>query len=111
MGTKAHRRVSTEEAIGSIKPGDMVFIEGTSGEPRTLVDALVADHVRLKGTHILDSRVIPGSPYAKLTDYFHIITMHVNPDYREPVQKGIVDFLPVALTQTPKLFTDRKSVV
>jgi 4-hydroxybutyrate CoA-transferase len=82
----------------------MVFIEGTSGEPRTLVDALAADHVRLKGTHILDSRVIPNSPYAKLTDYFHIITMHVNPDYREAVQKGTVDFLPVALTQTPKLF-------
>ena len=104
MGTKAQRRVSAEEAIRAIKPGDMVFIEGTSGEPRTLVDALAADHVRLKGTHILDSRVIPGSPYAKLTDYFHIITMHVNPDYREAVQKGIVDFLPVALTQTPKLF-------
>ena len=104
MGTKAQRRVSAEEAIRAIKPGDMVFIEGTSGEPRTLVDALVADHKRLKGTHILDSRVIPGSPYAKLTDYFHIITMHVNPDYRDAVHKGIVDFLPVALTQTPKLF-------
>ena len=104
MGTKAQRRVSAEEAIRAIKPGDMVFIEGTSGEPRTLVDALAADHKRLKGTHILDSRVIPGSPYAKLTDYFHIITMHVNPDYRDAVHKGIVDFLPVALTQTPKLF-------
>ena len=104
MGIKAQRRVSAEEAIRAIKPGDMVFIEGTSGEPRTLVDALAADHMRLKGTHILDSRVIPGSPYAKLTDYFHIITMHVNPDYRDAVQKGIVDFLPVALTQTPKLF-------
>ncbi len=68
MGTKAQRRVSAEEAIRTIKPGDMVFIEGTSGEPRTLVDTLAADHKRLKGTHILDSRVIPNSPYAKLND-------------------------------------------
>lgn len=104
MATKAQRRVSAEEAIRAIKPGDMVFIEGTSGEPRTLVDALAADHVRLKGTHILDSRVIPNSPYAKLLDYFHVITMHVNPDYRDPVKNGTADFLPVALTQTPKLF-------
>ena len=104
MATKAQRRVSAEEAIAAIKPGDMVFIEGTSGEPRTLVDALAADHVRLKGTHILDSRVIPNSPYAKLLDYFHVITMHVNPDYRDPVKNGTADFLPVALTQTPKLF-------
>ena len=105
MGDKAHRKVSAQEAIAAIKPGDMVYIEGTCGEPRTLVDALVEDKQRLKGTHILDSRVIPGSPYAKLTDFFHIITLHVNPDLREGVQNGIVDFLPVSLTQTPSLFS------
>ncbi|MEA1959561.1 MAG: acetyl-CoA hydrolase/transferase C-terminal domain-containing protein [Chloroflexota bacterium] len=105
MTGEAPRIVSAAEAIGAIKPGDMVFIEGTSGEPRTLVDALAEDHKRLKGTHLLDSRVIPNSPYAKLTDYFHIITIHVNPDLRDGVQKGYVDFIPVALTQTPKLFT------
>jgi len=105
VGDKAHRKVSAAEAIAAIKPGDMVFIEGTCGEPRTLVDALVEDKQRLKGTHLLDSRVIPGSPYANLTDFCHIITMHVNPDLREGVQNGTVDFLPVSLTQTPSLFT------
>lgn len=105
MGDKPHRKVSAAEAIGVIRPGDMVFIEGTCGEPRTLVDALVEDKERLKGTHLLDSRVIPGSPYAALTDYFHIITMHVNPDLREGVSDGTIDFLPVSLTQTPSLFT------
>lgn len=105
MGNKPHRKVSAPEAIGVIKPGDMVFIEGTCGEPRTLVDALVEDKERLKGTHLLDSRVIPGSPYASLTDFFHIITMHVNPDLRKGVEDGTIDFLPVSLTQTPSLFT------
>ena len=105
MGDRAHREVSAAEAIAAIEPGGMVFIEGTCGEPRTLVDALVDDKERLKGTHLLDSRVIPGSPYAGLTDYFHIVTMHVSPDLREGVQNGTVDFLPVSLTQTPSLFT------
>ncbi|MCK4363028.1 MAG: 4-hydroxybutyrate CoA-transferase, partial [Dehalococcoidia bacterium] len=105
MGDKPHRKVSAAEAIGVIRPGDMVFIEGTCGEPRTLVDALVEDRERLKGTHLLDSRVIPGSPYAALTDFFHIITMHVNPDLRSGVEDGTIDFLPVSLTQTPSLFT------
>lgn len=105
MGSKAHRTVSAAEAISAIKPGDMVFIEGTCGEPRTLVDALVDDRKRLKGTHLLESRVIADSPYAALTDYFHIITMHVSPDLREGVQDGTIDFIPVSLTQTPALFT------
>jgi 4-hydroxybutyrate CoA-transferase len=105
VGNRAHREVSAAEAIAAIDPGGMVFIEGTCGEPRTLVDALVDDKKRLKGTHLLDSRVIPGSPYAGLTDYFHIVTMHVSPDLREGVQNGTVDFLPVSLTQTPSLFT------
>ena len=105
MGDKPNRKVGASEAIGVIRPGDMVFIEGTCGEPRTLVDALVEDRERLKGTRLLDSRVIPGSPYAALTDFFHIITMHVNPDLRKGVEDGTIDFLPVSLTQTPSLFT------
>lgn len=105
MGDKSPPTVSAAEAIAAIKPGDMVFIEGTCGEPRTLVDALVEDKERLKGIHILDSRVIPDSPYAPLIDYFHIITMHVNPDLRQGVKNGTIDFLPVSLTQTPSLFT------
>ena len=88
MGNRPHHTVDAAEAIGAIKPGNMVFIEGTTGEPRTLVDALVEDRQRLKGTHLLDSRVIPGSPYASLTDFFHIITMHVNPDLRKGVMDG-----------------------
>ena len=105
MGGKPHRTVSAAEAIAAISPGDMVFIEGTCGEPRTLVDALVDDKDRLKGTHLLDSRVIAGSPYASLTYFFHIITMHVSPDLRKGVAEGTIDFLPVSLTQTPSLFT------
>jgi 4-hydroxybutyrate CoA-transferase len=105
VGGKPHCTVSAAEAIEAVRPGDMVFIEGTCGEPRTLVDALVEDKDRLKGTHLLDSRVIAGSPYASLTDFFHIITMHVSPDLRKGVTEGTMDFLPVSLTQTPSLFT------
>ena len=88
---KPHRKVSAEEAIRAIRPGDTVYIEGGCGEPQTLVEALVEDKERLKGTHLLDSRVLPGSKYAKLTDYFHIITFHVSSDLIEGVKSGAVD--------------------
>ena len=102
---KPHHKVSAEEAIRAIKAGDTVFIEGTCREPQTLVEALVEDKERLKGTHLLDSRVMPGSIYAKLTDYFHIITFHVSSDLIEGVKSGVVDFLPIRLIQISSLFT------
>lgn len=102
---KLHHKVSAEEAIRAVKPGDTVYIEGGTSEPQTLVEALVEDKERLKGAHLLDSRVLPGSKYAKLTDYFHIITFHVSSDLIEGVKSGVVDFLPVRLIEIPSLFT------
>jgi 4-hydroxybutyrate CoA-transferase len=101
--SKSHRKTSAEEAIGAIKPGDTVYIEGGTGEPQTLVEALVRDKERLKGIRILDSRVLPGSKYAQLTDYFHIVTFHVSSDLVEGVKNGVVDFLPAKLTQIASL--------
>ena len=100
---KLHRKVSAEEAIKAIQPGDTIYIEGGTGEPQTLVEALVEDKQRLRGCQILDSRVLPGSKYAKLTDYFHIITFHVSPDLVEGVKRGVVDFLPARLIQIASL--------
>jgi len=101
---RTHHKVSAQEAIGVIKAGDTVFIEGLCSEPQTLVEALAEDKERLKGTHILESRFLPNAPYAKLTDYFHITTFHVSPDLVEGVKSGVVDFLPARLTQIPSLF-------
>ena len=101
---KSHLKVSAQEAIRAIKPGDMVYLEGLCSEPQTLIEALIEDKQRLKGTRLLDSRVLPSSKYANLTDYFHIITLHVNSDLIEGVKNGTVDFLPANLTQTPSLF-------
>jgi 4-hydroxybutyrate CoA-transferase len=102
---KPHHKVSAEEAIRAIKAGDTVYIEGATSEPQTLVEALVDDKERLKGTHLLDSRVLPGSKYAKLTDYFHIITFHVSSELIEGVKSGVVDFLPARLIEIASLFT------
>lgn len=107
---KAHRKVTAGEAIRAIQPGETVFIEGGTGEPQTLVEALVEDKQRLKGTQILDSRVLPGSKYAKLTEWFHIITFHVSPDLVDGVRKGTVDFLPAKLTQIASLLGSYLSI-
>lgn len=96
--------VNAEQAIGAIAPGSTVFIGESCGEPQTLVDALVNDRERLKGTRLLESRRIPGSRYARLYDYFRIVSFHVNPDIRELIRTGKADFLPLRLSEMPTLF-------
>ncbi len=98
--------VTAQEAINAIKPGSIIFVGESCGEPQTLVEALVEAKERLKGSHIVDSRRITGSKYAQLYDYFHIITLHVTPDNQEAVHRRKVDFLPVRLSEAHTLFHD-----
>ena len=74
------------------------------GEPQALVEALVEDRERLKGTRIVESRRIPGAKYAQSYDYFHIVTFHVTSDHRETIRSGMADFLPIKLSELHVLF-------
>ena len=96
--------VSAQEAIRAIRPGSTVFIGESCGEPQTLVEALVEDRERLKGTHIIESRRMDGSKYARFCDYFHILTFHLTSDHREAVRSGKADFLPIKLSELHTLF-------
>ena len=96
--------VSAEEAIGTIKSGSTVFVGESCGEPQTLVEALVEDRERLKGTRIVESRRMAGSKYARFSDCFHIVTFHVTSDNREAIRSGKADFLPIKLSELHALF-------
>jgi 4-hydroxybutyrate CoA-transferase len=98
------QRVSAQEAIRAIKPGSTILISEACGEPQTLIEALVEEKERLKGTRLVEARRIVGSKYASLYDYFHIISVHVTPDTRELVRLGKVDFLPLKLSEAHTLF-------
>ncbi|MFH1032543.1 MAG: acetyl-CoA hydrolase/transferase C-terminal domain-containing protein [Chloroflexota bacterium] len=96
--------VSAREAIKAIKPGSTALISEACGEPQTLIEALVEDKERLKGTRLIEARRIVGSKYAWLSDYFRIISIHITPDTRELVRLGKADFLPVKLSEAHTLF-------
>ncbi|MBI2869103.1 MAG: 4-hydroxybutyrate CoA-transferase [Chloroflexi bacterium] len=98
------QQVSAREAIAQIRPGSTILIGESCGEPQTLIEALVADKERLKGSRIIECRRITGSSYAPLCDYFHITTMHVTPDYRDAVHGCRADFLPIRLAEAHAFF-------
>ena len=97
--------VSAQEAIKAIKPGSTVFIGESCGEPQTLVEALIANKEKLKGTCILDSRRFAGSKYALLGDYFEIISFQLAPDTYKVAHSGKIDFLPLKLSEMHRLFS------
>lgn len=96
--------VSAQEAIKAIKPGSTVFIGESCGEPQTLVEALIANREKLRGTRILDSRRFTGSKYAPLNDYFEIISFQLAPDTYKAAHSGKIDFLPLKLSEMHRLF-------
>ena len=95
---------SASEAIAAIKPGSVIFMGESCGEPPTLVEALIEDKERLKGSRIIECRRAPWAELAPIHDYFHVITLHVTPDSREWVRLGRNSFLPVKLSEAYALF-------
>ena len=99
-----HKSVSASEAIAAIKPGSTIIIGESCGEPQTLLEALIEDKERLKGSRLIECRRITGSRYAELFDYLHIITLHTMADLRDAISAGKADFLPVKLSELYTLF-------
>ena len=96
--------VSASEAIRATEPGCTVFLGESCGEPQTLVEALVADRERLRGTRILDSRRINGSQLLPFCDYFKVISFQFAADTSKAAEKGLVDHLPLKLSEIHRLF-------
>lgn len=98
------RFVSAQEAIRAIEPGCTVFLGESCGEPQTLVEALVEDRERLRGTRVLDSRRINGSKLLPFCDYFRVISFQFAADISKAAEKGLVDHLPLKLSEMHRLF-------
>lgn len=102
--------VSAQQAISAIEPGGTVFLGESCGEPQTLVEALVEDRERLRGTRILDSRRINGSKLIPFCDYFKVVSFQFAADIARAAEKGIVDHLPLKLSEMHRLFLPESPV-
>src|SRR5436190_4263279 len=97
------RRVSADEAVSVVRPGDKVFVGSACATPRTLVGAL--EELRRPGVvlvHFLLNRVDTGDPPE--TAYRHRV-FYVGTNERDllgPTRK--VEYLPLSLADVPRLF-------
>lgn len=101
-----NRIVSPQEAVQIIKSGDKVFIHSAAATPSVLVNAMTERASELRDVEILSIHTEGPVPYAeeKYKDNFIINTFFVGSNLRKHVQSGRASYIPVFLSEIPRLF-------
>ncbi|SDD87283.1 acetyl-CoA hydrolase/transferase family protein [Riemerella columbipharyngis] len=104
-----HRYVSAEEAISVIKSGDKIFLHGSACTPNFLVDELARQANRLKNVELVSITVQGNVECAKpqYADSFHINSLFVSTPVRNAVNGGNGDYVPIFLSEIPRLFKSK----
>jgi 4-hydroxybutyrate CoA-transferase len=100
------RIVSAEEAVSVVKSGDRVFIHSVAAAPQRLVDALTARAGELRVVEIVSLHTEGRAGYAapEHAKSFRVNALFVGANVRKAVDEGRADYMPVFLSDIPKLF-------
>ena len=100
------RRVTTaEEAVGSIRSGDRVWIHPGCNTPKRLVDAMVDRADQLENVEVVHLLTLADAPYADpgMEGHFRHRAMFTGGNVRDAVNEGRADFVPIHLHEVPGL--------
>ncbi len=99
--------ISGEEAVKAIKPGHRVFIHGGAATPQHLLRKMVDRASELFDVELVSISLQGEAPFAdkKYKDNFRINALFVSQNVREAVNDGRGDYIPVFLSEIPKLFS------
>ena len=98
--------VTAEEAVKVIKSGDRVYIHTAAMAPQVLIDAMVARADELENVNIVHLHTEATAPYLKpeLEHAFKLDSFFVGANARKATQQGMADYVPIFLSEVPKLF-------
>lgn len=101
--------LSGEEAVRIIHSGQRVFVQGGAATPQYLLRCLMARASELREVELV-SISLQGSGSIASEDYkdsFYINSLFVSPNIRHAVQEGRGDYIPVFLSEIPRLFREK----
>ena len=101
-----HRRaVSADEAIAHVRSGSRIFLHGASATPSLLVEAL-ARRDDLSDVTLYHLHTSGPAPFAErgLEGRIRSVSLFTGPLLRDPIAEGRADFIPVFLSDIPRLF-------
>ncbi len=100
------RVVSGAEAVEGIESGQQIYLQCAAATPSVLLDALVA-----RAAELADVRVVhlhcegPGPHLApEMAPHFRHRALFIGPNARAAVEEGRADYVPVFLSDVPRLF-------
>jgi acyl-CoA hydrolase/RimJ/RimL family protein N-acetyltransferase len=103
------RTITADEAARLIRPGSRVFVGTACGTPRQLVAALEdlpdppADVTLV---HALTDRVGRTDAGGRAHTAYRHRVFYVGSDVRDLMQTGLIDYVPVSLSDVPAMFSD-----
>jgi acyl-CoA hydrolase len=103
--------VSAQSAVSAIKSGDRVFIHSVAAAPQSLIAAMTNEAPRLLDVELVHLHTEGNAPYAapEYADSFRTNSLFVGENVREAVNAGRADYVPVFLSEIPRLF--RKGIL
>lgn len=100
--------LTAEEAVRCVQSGDRVYIHGMAAAPHGLLRALTARSSELRNVEIVQMHTEGPAPYAArgMEASFRVRALFVGANVREAVNEGRADYVPIFLSEAPRLLTD-----
>ncbi len=100
------RIVSPEEAVAGIRSGEQVYVQCAAAVPTVLLDALVARAGDLADVGMVHLHTEGPGPHLapEMAPHFRHRALFVGPNARAAIAEGRADYVPVFLSDVPRLF-------
>ncbi|HZG01616.1 MAG TPA: acetyl-CoA hydrolase/transferase C-terminal domain-containing protein [Chitinophagales bacterium] len=97
---------TAEEALHKVQSGNRVFVHGSAATPQHLVKALIDRRDELRNVEIVSISTFGKNLFdvERLGDSFFINSLFVSDNVRDAVNHGHGDYVPIFLSEIPKLF-------
>ena len=103
------RIVTPDEAVAGIESGDHVYVHCAAAVPSVLLDALVARAEELDRVEVVHLHIEGPGPHLapEMAKHFRHRALFIGPNARAAVNEGRADYVPVFLSDVPRLFESR----
>jgi acyl-CoA hydrolase len=100
------RIVTPEEAVAHVRSGDQIYIQCAAATPSVLLDALVARAPDLRDVVMVHLHIEGPGPHLapEMAPHFRHRALFIGPNARQAVNDGRAEFVPVFLSDVPRLF-------
>src|SRR5436190_20496005 len=100
------RIVTPAEAVAGISSGQQLYLQCAAATPSVLLDALVARAADLSDVSVVHLHCEGPGPHLapELASHFRHRALFVGPNARAAVAEGRADYVPVFLSDVPRMF-------